>query len=680
MVGYGIKYKCEFTSIKGLDYKIYILQKEYDSAIYDLRMGGNPIQINYTNGSENKFEIIRGSECVLNFFSEYDGQFAEIMYADKNDFLVQILLNDELHWQGYIIQDNYNEPFASAPYPMSLRATDGLGDLKLIDFAQENGSIFLNNMTFVEVIINCLSLLNNGAELVTSNDVFEARIDRNVATNEAFNSLTVNPFVFLKNELNVKKCDEVIRSILELFQCYIYYKGGKYHIERINYKINETISRRTYNINFNGEQSILPVFSTENIRGKIERNGLLSFINNDQNSTFAAAYNKVKTESSIIPPLNLVINNYLRHWDDTANVPLYFNKLGTVDIAKVPISRSGDALWIKDRVADADISYSTNMLTPVKTSFQGGLSTGQDSLNIKVAHRGNTRFIVKVTTPTSVHYLNSSGYTESGVVGYDAWFTTTPSNVKFSYFGAGRLPIDDEISWEVDEVEVLLPLGTTDITFGLMPSYFLTGTDSSACYIREFTPTIKAGVAARSNGDTYQINSIKNNNETYEDFNPFFSEFNNAGLSNQILINTPTGRTYTKIWYRDGKAENKALLQIGIQSILNQYRTPFRLFSGSFFGEFDYTKVYEIETLQGLHMPYKVNSDLKFDTHRVDFFELLNDADSLSDKYKRFENFKDGEYTAYEQKFFGSTSGGATGGDAPVKNPGRPRRGGSYIL
>jgi hypothetical protein len=87
---YGIKYKCEFDSTKGIEYKIYILQKDYDSAIMPLRMGGNPIQINYTSSNENKFEIIRGSECILNFYSEYDSQFEEIMIADKNEFLVQV--------------------------------------------------------------------------------------------------------------------------------------------------------------------------------------------------------------------------------------------------------------------------------------------------------------------------------------------------------------------------------------------------------------------------------------------------------------------------------------------------------------------------------------------------------------------------------------------------------------
>lgn len=662
MVGYGIKYKCEFTSNKGLDYKVYILQKGYDSAIYDLRMGGNPVSINYTSGSENKFEIIRGSECVLNFFSEYDGQFSEIMYADKNDFLVQVFIHEDLHWQGYVIQDNYNEPFASAPYLMSLRATDGLGDLKLIEFAKENGTVFLSNMTFIEAILNCLGLLKNGTQLVTSNDIFEARIDRNVTANEAFNQVTVNPFIFLKNELNAKKCNEVLKSILELFQCYIYYKKGKYYIERINYKLSETLTRRTYNINFDGDQSIVNTVSTENIRGRIERGGALSFINNDQHSTYSAPYNKVTVNSDSVDPQNLVVNNYFRFWDDNTLTPFSWNKQGSISIAKKNYSRTGDALHVVTKTADNLLSYSTNMLTPVKTAFNGGISgTNTDNLNIKVAHSGNVRFMVKATTSTDTWYLTSSGYTENQEVKYQGWWVkTTPSNCKFKWWGGNRGTYD---MWFVNQIDVPIPAGTFDLNIGIMPSYLDDDSTLADCVIREFTPLIKAGTGARSNGDNYSITSDKNVRESYDDFQPSFGEFGNVGLTNQILINTPTGRTFTNTWYRDGKTEEKALLQIGVQSILNQYRTASRLFSGTFYGEFDYGKVYEIETLDGIYMPYKVNNDLKFDTHNAEFFELLNDTDATSDKYLHYQNYKEGEYTVRNQS--------SSDGNVP-----RPRRGG----
>ncbi|SDJ96468.1 hypothetical protein SAMN04487898_105167 [Pedobacter sp. ok626] len=639
MVGYGIKYKCEFESLKGLNYRVYILQRGYNSAVYDLRMGGNPIQINYTSSSENKFEVIRGSECVLNFFSEYDGQFAEIMYADKNDFLVQVFIREDLHWQGYIINDNYSEPFASAPYPMSLRATDGLGDLKLIDFAKEDGTVFLSNITFAEAILNCLALLKNGTQLVTSNDLFEFSIDRNVLTNEAFNHTTVSPFMFLKDELNPKKCSEIIKMILELFQCYIYYKAGKYYIERVNYKLNETISRRTYNINFTGDQSIVNTFSTENIRGEIERNGSLTFINFDHNSTFVPPFNKITVENSTIDPNNTVINNYFRYWDES-NIPKYWVKSGNISIAKKELSGEKDILQIITKANDNQIGYSTNMLSASKTSYNGRMSiTSPDELAISIQHKGNVRLMVRATDSRVSYYLSCETFVEDNEVSYTAKFDATANHCKIKHN-----TIVGTNNWATATLNVKMPNLATKFEIAVLPS-FVSDTYSGDCYIREVTATVVAGKGARTNGYNYSIISTRNTRETYDQFSPQLGEFGNLGIVNQILMNTKDGRVNPLWWFRSNKTESKALLEIGVHSILNQYRTAFRLFSGSFNGDFDYSKVYQIETLGGVYMPYKASSDLKYDTHKVDLFELLDDTDVESDKYERMRKFVDGKYT-----------------------------------
>jgi hypothetical protein len=666
-MGYGIKYHCEFDSTKGVDYKVLILQKDYNSAIMPLRMGGNPVQINYTSSSENKFEIIRGSECILNFYSEYDSQFEEIMIADKNEFLIQVWKNDSLHWQGYVIQDNYAEPFLAAPYLISLRATDGLGDLKLMDYADKNGNIYLQDLTFAEAILNCLRTLQNATQLVTSNDVFESRIDRLNTSNESFNQLTVNSFIFLKSELNAMKCDEVLKMILDLFQCYIYYKKGKYYIERISYKLSESLIRRTYNINFNGDQEISNVVSTESIRSQISRGGALRFINGDQSISYVPAFNKVVSNSDVVDPANLVANNYFRFWNSDSTLPYNWLKSGTLDIVKKNYSRSGSALQINTKAEDNQISFSTNQLKPTRTAFQGAL-TEADSLSIKLASIGNVRFMVKCTTPVTTYYLKCSGYTESQELKYDAWFAPSGQTgfCKVRQAAGGRASSGEDGSFFITELSAKIPEGTTSLDIAFMPS-FIDQYYNDPCVIREFTPKITAGVSARSMGDQYSITSTKNVRESYEEFNPDLGEFNVLGATNQILLVMPTGKTTTQSWFRAGRTESKSLFEISMHSILNQYRTPFKLFTGSIYGEFDYGKVFNIENLNGLFMPYQVTSDLKFDTSNVSFFELLSDTDAESDKFTRLKNYKDGEYNTRTNAVSGGVgvprpAGGSSGG------------------
>jgi len=646
-MAYGIKYKCAFSSLKGLKYQVYILKKDYDSAQIEVKnMGVVPVEINYTSNSENKFEIIRGSECVLNLYSDFDGQFSEIMIADAKEYQVQVWLNDSLHWQGYVIQDNYSEPFQSAPYLISLRATDGLGDLKFLDFTGETGAVYLNDMTFIEVILSVLGKLKNGSQLITSNDVFEARIDRNDPKNEAFNCLTVNPFIFLENDLNTLKCDEVLKMILELFQCYIYYKGGKYHIERVNYKLNEVIKRRTYNINFDDIQDAYNVIvSTDNIRGAITKTGDLSFINADHNLSYVPAYNKVEIKSNSQDPSNLIPNNYLRNWDSINSLPVNWNKTGNINIGKKDFTRSGSSMLILTKTEDNVISYTTNLIKPVRIGFQGSqdflTKRDDDNLIITIANIGNVRFMVKATTSRrATWYLFCERDTnETTQIVYKSEFRATPH---FCKIPAPSVVTDNDY-WFVNKLDTLLPAGTISLEIAILPSF--NATHNQDCTIRELTATLAAGNSARASGEIYNLTSNKNVRETYEDLQPTLGEFNDFWYQNQILVKTSTGKIPTANWYRDGKIESKPLFQISSQSILNQYRTPFKLFSGSFYGQFDFSKVYEIQHLIGLYIPYKSSSDLKLDLHRVDFFELLNDGDNPTDKYNRYLKYKDGEYS-----------------------------------
>jgi hypothetical protein len=662
MENYGIKYKCEFSSIKGLQYKVYILKKNYNSAVTDLRMGGTPVSINYTSNSENKFEIIRGSECVLDIFSEYDGQFSEIMTADKNEYMVQVWLNDSLHWQGYVIQDNYSEPFLAAPYLISLRATDGLGDLKLLDYAKENGTVFLQDMTFAESILSILGLLKNGTELVTSVDVFEAKIDRVSASNEALNNLTVNPFIFLKNELNPLKCDEVLKMILELFQCYIFYNGGRYYIERINQKLKESVTRRTYPINFDGEQSINNVVSTENIRGSIARDSELSFINSDHNISYVSSYNKVSVDSDTVDPKNLIVNNLFRFWDDLTNTPFNWVKSGNIDITKMDFPRSGSLMRMNSKAADSAISYSTNLIKPYRTSFTG-LLTAEDSISILLASYGNVRLMVKATTSTgATWYMQSEEVTEDYTIKHISEFVNKPTFCKIERGTTQRNPPVGG-TWYASTVECKLPADTKSIDFAFLPS-FDTEFYKQGYQVREFTPTLKASDQARSLGDNYSIVTTKNHKETYDEFNPALGEFSSKGVMNQLMVVKESGKVESGAWYRDGLTESKSLFELAVRSIINQYRKPFRLFTGSFFGSMDIGKVYTIETLDGLFMPYKISTDLKMDLNTVDFFELLPEADDATDKYVRYINYKEGSYTT-------RTNATANQGN------GRPIRGGS---
>lgn len=643
-MAYGIKYKGQFKTSVGHTIMVNILKKDYNSAQIDLRFSGVPVTVNYL-GNEEKYDIIRGSECVLELLSENNQQYQEIMISDAFDFQVQVFKNNILIWQGYVIQDNYSEPFQAAPYVVSIRATDGLGNLKLYDFQTDSKSFYLADMTLIEVLQKCLSKLKNASQLVTSIDVFESRIDRGNTANEALNKISVNPYLFIKDDLNALKCDVVLQYILEVFNCYIYYKNDKYYIERVNYKVNDNVTRRTYNINPDGSLSNVVSVITENITGVIGRNGDAKLVNADANLTYQASYNIVQIDSDVVNSNNILVNSFFRNWDNTDLIPYNWLKIGTFTIAKLPYTNTGDAIRVTQKSTDAQLSYTTNMLKAQGVNFRSSaLDEEAKTLNITIASVGNARFMVKANSATASYYLEcTSNDTEENRkdINYKFEYTgawkTTPTYCKIE---RGIETRRESGSWFVSTIgNNNLPSFITSLEFALLPSYDITGF-SGGYRVREFTPSISNGEGG-SFDQRYTITSTKTSKETYTDLAPAIGEFENLSCVNQTTI----GGEVTANWYRDGRTEAKSLLQIASQSILNQYRTGFVQFEGSLRGTFDFSKVYSITGLSGKFMPYKASIDLKSDISNVGFFELLSDADDASDVFSKVANYKDTDYT-----------------------------------
>jgi|GEM_PF-1128909 len=657
MENYGLKFLSQFDSQKGIKYKVRILQRNYNSAVYDVVMGGEPVVINY-NGDENKFDIIRGSECVLNLYSQTNNQFTEILVGDKREYKVEILKNDSLFWSGYIIQDNYNEPFMPAPYLITVRATDGLGDLKQLQLKNENGNLILQNKSFVETILSCLSQLKNGTKLVTNIDLYEARIDKTNLSNEALNRCYVSPFLYLKDNQDTLKLDAIVKMILAPFNAYIYFKNGNYYIDRVNAKLNGNRVERVYDINFDGDSLPTNVATLiNNVPITISRTGSTRFINADHTINYSTPIKSILVNSKIVNSENLIVNNYFRIWEN--GLPINWQKVGTFGIEQIYYPASGNALKITEKVNnDASINFDSQKLSVVNSAYV--TNTTNDNLSLKLATFGNVRFMVKVSNPTQSAWLTLSGSTVDGQQVYTGWFENTPKFCKLERGGNGSTGGTRSESWGADSQafytseinDVPIPISGSTMQISFLPS-FDTASYTGGGIIRQFTPKINN--AATVDGDRITIKSNKNYIDEYADFKPELGEFNKTNYLNQIMVKTPTGDSPSTLWHRDGRTESKELLEIAVRSILNQNRTPYIQFSGSLFGLFDFGSTFKVNGLEGLFYPYKSSLNLKNDVTSVDLLQLLNDSDDNGDIYKKEVQFKDAEYTSMTNNVAGGT-------------------------
>ena len=133
------KYLFKFNSIHGVEHSIYIQQDGYSGAVIQRAMGRPPVLRKKQNGPVCGTSLELWAECAVN------GEFAELYTSDPKEYRVNVYRGDTFLWTGFVSTELYSEPGIAPPYDVEIVATDGLGELKLVDF-EPQGEVLLTNM------------------------------------------------------------------------------------------------------------------------------------------------------------------------------------------------------------------------------------------------------------------------------------------------------------------------------------------------------------------------------------------------------------------------------------------------------------------------------------------------------------------------------------------------------
>jgi hypothetical protein len=223
---YAVRWRCDYDHIfpNGFTSRIDIEERDYVGAINETFAGEEPFTLEYPTPPDNsqltpssaviQFLVDRGEEGKFEDIAiGYDRQFVCRKYKDSGSGFV-------LEWVGYVIQEDYSEPYYHDPYVVSFKAVDGLADLKEKDFIELSGAEYFGNLSIIKVISECLKKLPVQLNIRSCVNIFE----EGMAT-----SATDDPLaqVFTKAE-NYRgfKCGDVITDLIkpftkaELFQSY----------------------------------------------------------------------------------------------------------------------------------------------------------------------------------------------------------------------------------------------------------------------------------------------------------------------------------------------------------------------------------------------------------------------------------------------------------------------------
>jgi len=129
-MAYGIIYKLRAETQKYKDdIKINILKLDYAGTQYDKYLGAGGVTL-----TKDDAGVICGTSMRFTIQADTDFEYIDFFESAPLQYRVDLYVNDELIWTGFMVGDEYREEFKDPPYDVSVTATDRLGLLKNHDY------------------------------------------------------------------------------------------------------------------------------------------------------------------------------------------------------------------------------------------------------------------------------------------------------------------------------------------------------------------------------------------------------------------------------------------------------------------------------------------------------------------------------------------------------------------
>ena len=132
--GYNTRFFFSFKSRSGREFRIDIKKQGYTGTATKRPLGQSPV-LKRESGDNGVY----GTSLSIYAECQTDGEFAELYTSDAREYLVILSLvsgnTTTPIWHGFITPELYAQPEVAPPYDVQIVATDGLGELKLYNFA-----------------------------------------------------------------------------------------------------------------------------------------------------------------------------------------------------------------------------------------------------------------------------------------------------------------------------------------------------------------------------------------------------------------------------------------------------------------------------------------------------------------------------------------------------------------
>jgi len=250
--------------------------KEYTLTIYD-ESGSfvlNGVQlidcaITYLNGADETFDPILPAELRADLLidnADLNTFVEDLAAASEGRFLVKLERDSIIEFLGYVLPDlsEIEDIPIEIGYKFTLKATDGLGRLKGIEYSN-NGLAYGGNSSFIDIILKCLNKLTELQSFYgTKADFLKTLV--NWHAEQYTYSNTIDPLKNTrvpercfytrdkKGNYKFRTCFDVLKSICEAWNARMIYSLASFQFLQVNELANYT-SRKFFTYTKTGTQT-----------------------------------------------------------------------------------------------------------------------------------------------------------------------------------------------------------------------------------------------------------------------------------------------------------------------------------------------------------------------------------------------------------------------------------------
>lgn len=249
------------------EYDIYVYDSDWVASAVEINIGGEGFSVDWVSDVNDRFAPIVTSTATVNIVIDNSNGWLSLLNtfvsnligAEEGRFILQIDKNGSRWWVGAILPDLVTYEDRKPPYLFQIRATDGIGKLKDIDY-NNSGTAYTGNATLAGHIFNCLdkigvtSFHSTGALFLDNTHWVENDMQvHTVATGDITRLLDYSRLdhrLFKeqdrKGKITYRSCYYVLEEIMRGIGGRLMYSDGAYRIDQYNKLNNDDIFYYSY--------------------------------------------------------------------------------------------------------------------------------------------------------------------------------------------------------------------------------------------------------------------------------------------------------------------------------------------------------------------------------------------------------------------------------------------------